>query len=128
MKYVYPALLFNDEGKVGVEIPDLPGCFTFGENMADALLMAKDAVEMWLWDAENNNENIPIASEALTIPENMTFSLIAADTDDYRKANDTRSIKKTLSIPAWLNYRAEQRNAPFSQLLQEALKSYLGMI
>jgi len=50
---------------------------------------------------------------------------IAADTDEYRKANDTRAVKKTLSIPAWLNRRAETANAPFSQILQQGLKEYL---
>ncbi|MCL1917256.1 MAG: hypothetical protein FWG14_02895 [Peptococcaceae bacterium] len=49
----------------------------------------------------------------------------AVDTNEYRKLNDTRAIKKTLSIPAWLNYQAEKANAPFSQLLQQALKEYL---
>jgi hypothetical protein len=51
--------------------------------------------------------------------------LIAADTDEYRQANETRAIKKTLSIPSWLNYQAEKANAPFSQILQQGLKEYL---
>ena len=65
--------------------------------------MAKDAVEMWLWDAENNAETIPAASETLPIEQGQILTLIAADTEEYRKANDTRAVKKTLSIPSWLN-------------------------
>jgi predicted RNase H-like HicB family nuclease len=125
MKYVYPAILVADDGKIGVNVPDLPGCYTFGDDMVDALFMAKDAVEMWLWNAENTNLAIPVASENLTPEAGETITLIAADTDDYRKANDTKSIKKTLSIPAWLNHQAEKANAPFSQILQEGLKEYL---
>jgi hypothetical protein len=53
------------------------------------------------------------------------LTLIAADTDEYRQANDTRAIKKTLSIPSWLNHQAEKANAPFSQILQQGLKEYL---
>jgi len=53
--------------------------------------------------------------------------MVAADTDEYRRQNDTRSVKKTLSIPAWLNNRAEKANAPFSQILQEGLKEYLNI-
>ncbi len=53
------------------------------------------------------------------------MSLVAADTDEYRKRNDTRAVKKTLSIPSWLNHEAEKANAPFSQILQQALKEYL---
>jgi predicted RNase H-like HicB family nuclease len=125
LKYVYPAVLYPDDGFVSVKVPDLPGCFTFGSGTADALLMAKDAVEMWLWDAENKREPIPAASEVLNISAGETFTLIAADTDEYRRANDTNAVKKTLSIPAWLNYRAEKANAPFSQILQQGLKEYL---
>ena len=125
MNYVYPAILFNDDGQVGVRVPDLPGCFTFAENKAEALIMAKDAIEMWLWDAENNNEPIPPSSEHVPTKEGEIVTLIVANTDEYRRINDTKSVKKTLSIPAWLNYQAELANAPFSQILQNALKDYL---
>jgi len=125
MKYVYPAILFPDDGKIGVTVPDLPGCHTFGDNKADALFMAKDAIEAWLWYAENNNEAIPEASETLPLKSGETLTLIAADTNEYRKANDTRAVKKTLSIPLWLNHQAEKANAPFSQILQQGLKEYL---
>jgi len=125
MKYVYPAVLYQDEAQVGVRVPDLPGCFTFGDDIAAALLMAKDAIEMWLWDAENKHEPIPRASDSLSFEDEEVFTLIAADTDEYRQANDTRAIKKTVSIPSWLNYRAEKANALFSQILQQGLKEYL---
>jgi predicted RNase H-like HicB family nuclease len=125
MKYAYPAILYPDGVAVGVRVPDLPGCFTFGRDRAEALLMAKDAVEMWLWDAENNQEPIPQPSDSLPAGQGETLTLVAADTDEYRRANDTRAVKKTLSIPAWLNYKAEKANAPFSQILQQGLKEYL---
>ena len=125
MKYVYPAILYSDDGKFGVTVPDLPGCHTFGDDIADALLVAKDAVEMWLWDAENNEETMPRATEALPLKPDETLTLIAADTDEYRRLNDTKAVKKTLSIPSWLNQMAEKANAPFSQILQQGLKEYL---
>jgi len=125
MKYVYPAILYPDDGKIGVTVPDLPGCHTFGNDVADALFMAKDAVELWLWNAENENITIPNASETLQAENGETINLIAADTDEYRKANDTKAVKKTLSIPSWLNRQAEMANAPFSQILQQGLKDYL---
>ena len=127
MKYVYPAILFPDEGKIGVRVPDLPGCFTWGDDMAEALIAVKDAVEMWIWDAENKKEPIPAASATLEIGSKEIFSLIAADTDEYRRANDSRAVSKTLSLPAWLNRQAEKANAPFSQILQQGLKAYLGI-
>ena len=127
MKYVYPAILYPDDDKVGVTVPDLPGCHTYGNDKADALFMAKDALEMWLWNAENTCCPIPLASDNLAIKYGETLTMIAADSDEYSKANETRSIKKTLSIPSWLNYQAEKANAPFSQILQQGLKEYLNI-
>jgi len=125
MQYVYPALLFPDDGKIGVTVPDLPGCHSFGENEADAIFMAQDAVEMWLWHAENTGIEIPTPTENLSAGPIEKVTLIAADTDDYRRKNDTRAVKKTLSIPAWLNTQATAANINFSQTLQKALKQEL---
>jgi len=130
MKYVYPAIFTAEEGNVLVTVPDLPGLHTFGTSMADALFLVQDALEMWLWDAESKNEIIPPASSQKKIAKmcespDQVVSIVAADTDEYRRQNDTRSIKKTLSIPAWLNHQAEKANAPFSRILQQGLKEYL---
>ena len=125
MKYVYPAVLYPDDGKIGVTVPDLPGCHTFGDDWADALFFAKDAIEIWLWSAEDEGIAIPPASKTVPLEPGETLTLIAADTDEYRRANETRAVRKTLSIPSWLNYRAEKANAPFSQILQQGLKEYL---
>jgi antitoxin HicB len=133
MKYVYPAILTPEDGNILVSVPDLPGLHTFGNSMADAIFMAQDAIEMWLWDAENSGEAIPSASSQKKIAKlckssDQVVSMIAADTDEYRRQNDSRSIKKTLSIPAWLNHQAEKANAPFSQILQQGLKEYLNIV
>ncbi|MCL2548574.1 MAG: type II toxin-antitoxin system HicB family antitoxin [Symbiobacteriaceae bacterium] len=127
MKYVYPAILRQGDNSVGVSIPDLPGCHTYGNDLADALIMAKDAVEMWLWSAEDEGIPIPPASDNLSPGLGETCTLVVADTTEYRKANDARAVKKTLSIPSWLNQMAEKANAPFSQILQQGLKSYLNI-
>jgi len=125
MKYAYPAKLFIDDEQIGVAVPDLPGCFTYGRDRAEALLMAKDAVEMWLWDAENKGEAIPAPSESISLEKGEIFTLVAADTDEYRQTNETKAVKKTLTIPSWLNRQTEKANAPFSQILQQGLKEYL---
>jgi predicted RNase H-like HicB family nuclease len=133
MKYVYPAIFKEEDGKILVSVPDLPGLHTFGNDLADALYMAQDAVAMWLWDAENKKESIPKASDQSEIAvkcedKGQFVNLIAADTVEYGRQYDIRSVKKTLSIPAWLNYKAEEANAPFSQILQQGLKNYLNII
>jgi predicted RNase H-like HicB family nuclease len=130
MKYAYPAIFTVEEENFLVRVPDLPGLHTFGKTLAEAIYMAQDAIEMWLWDAENNGEAIPPASgqketAKMCVSPNQMVNMVAADTDEYRRQNDTRAVKKTLSIPAWLNHQAETANAPFSQILQQGLKEYL---
>ena len=132
MKYAYPAIFSREGDNILVSVPDLPGCHTFGDDLADALCMAQDAIEMWLWDAENGGEVIPAPSRREKIEkcckgEGQFVNMVAADTDDYRRRHDTRAVKKTLSIPSWLNYEAERANAPFSQILQQGLKEYLHL-
>ncbi|MFP3090701.1 type II toxin-antitoxin system HicB family antitoxin [Treponema sp. TIM-1] len=133
MKYVYPAIFTPEDGNILVSVPDLPGLHMFGSSLAEAIYMAQDAIEMWLWDAENKGEFIPPASGQGEITKLCKFpdqfvNLVAADTDEYRRQNDTRAVKKTLSIPAWLNHQAEKANAPFSQILQQGLKEYLHIV
>ncbi|GHU56891.1 HicB family protein [Clostridia bacterium] len=127
MKYVYPAILIPVGNGYSVEVPDLPGCCTCGKSLADALKMAEDATSMWLWDAENKKEIIPSASRTLNADAPQFVNFIVADTDAYRKEHDSRAVKKTVSIPNWLNTQAEKANAPFSQILQEGLKQYLRL-
>lgn len=92
--------------------------------------MGRDALAMWLCDAENNVESIPEPSKAAQIEhdEGPSFiNLIDVDTVEYRRQHDNRAIKKTLTIPSWLNAQGERAGVNFSQLLQDALKNYLGL-
>ena len=129
MKYVYPAIFtpLVEEGGYDVYIPDLPYCRTCGDTLADAIEMAEDAVSMWLWDAENKKEIIPPPSETLVHEAPQFVSFVKADTDAYRRLNDNRAVKKTLTIPAWLNTEAENAHINFSGVLQSALKERLGI-
>jgi len=127
MKCVYHAIITPTSGGYDVYFPDLPGCRTFGASLAEALEMAADAAEMWLWDAENKHEPIPAGTIPAGVRAPAFTNHIPIDTDRYRREHDTRAVKKTLSIPSWLNARAEQANAPYSQILQEGLKRYLGL-
>ncbi|WP_295757392.1 type II toxin-antitoxin system HicB family antitoxin [uncultured Oscillibacter sp.] len=128
MKYAYPAIFTPAaEGGYDVKVPDLPGCRTCGDDLADAIFMAEDAISMWLWTAENKNEVIPAATVLQSVEAPRFINYVYADTDAYRKKNDARAVKKTLSIPSWLNTMAEEAGVNFSQILQEALKARLGV-
>jgi predicted RNase H-like HicB family nuclease len=84
MKYLYPAIFTPDEnGIYNVIVPDLPGCVTYGEDIADAINMARDAIAMWLCDAEDKSEDIPAPSKMNAIPQphDGFVNLIDVDTD-----------------------------------------------
>ena len=127
MKYVYPAVFVEDDGKIGVDIPDIQGCHTFGDNLAEAMEMAKDALEMMLVSYEDDNQDIPAPSKIKDINADGFVSYVLADTDEWRREFDSKAVKKTLSIPSWLNFRAERADINFSQTLKEALCQKLGV-
>jgi len=129
-KYVYPAILTPEEkGGYSVLFPDLEGCYTCGDDLSDALYMAKDVLELVLYGYETDKKAIPLPSDSKTIKvaDNEIVSLISGDTLGYIKMYNTKAVKKTLTIPEWLNIKAEEANAPYSQILQQGLKNYLGI-
>ena len=125
MKYVYPAIFTPLEDGYDVHVPDLPGCRTCAGSLTEAIEMAEDAMSMWLWDTEQEKRPIPAASTSLPHEPPQFVSMILANTDAWRRANDKRAVKKTLTIPAWLNHEAEAAHLNFSGILQEALKERL---
>jgi len=129
-KYAYPAIFTPEEvGGYSVLFPDLESCYTQGDDMPDALEMAKDALEIVLYEYEKNKKSIPEPSDVKNIKtnENEIISLVSGDTVNYSKMYNTKAVKKTLSIPEWLNIKAEEANAPYSQILQQGLKTYLNI-
>ena len=128
MKHAYMAVFKPEEdGTFSVHFPDLPGCYTSGDNAPDAVIMAQDALCLWLYDMEQDKKAIPKASaphEINTIGSEFT-SIIVVDTETYRRYYNNKSVKKTLTIPMWLNEQAERANVNFSQILQKALKTEL---
>jgi len=128
MKYAYTAIFTPEEnGLYSVSFPDLPGCYTSGDDMSDAVYMAQDVLNLTLYDLEQDNKPIPKASKPqdLSTSGEQFTSVIAVDTDTYRRFYENKSVKKTLTIPMWLNERAEQANVNFSGVLQSALKELL---
>ena len=128
-KYVYPAIFTKEkDGKYSIVFPDLDGCYTTGDNLADGIYMAEDVLAFTLFSLEKNNKSIPNASEKLPVSKGSFINYIACDTFEYHKIHNTKAIKKTVSIPEWLNEKALEANLNFSQVLQEALKMKLGAI
>ena len=130
MKYAYTAVFTPEKnGLFSVNFPDLQGCYTSGDDIVDAIYMAQDVLNLTLYDLEQDKTPIPKASAPGSIKTtgNQFTSVIAVDTDTYRRFYENKSIKKTLTIPIWLNEQAERANLNFSQTLQKALKSELQL-
>lgn len=129
-KFVYPAIFEpEDVGGYSVAFPDLSGCFTEGDTMEEAVDMAKDAVGIYLTQLEADGAPVPAASDPAAIhPEGKGFiALIDIDMVAYKQKHDNKAVKKTLSIPQWLNTMAEREGVNFSNILQNALKERLGV-
>lgn len=130
MKYVYPAIFTAEENNAySVYFPDLEGCYTCGDNLEDALYMAEDVLAFTLYDYEKGAQKVPEASELQTIEtkDNEFVNYITCDTFEYRKRHNNRAVKKTLTIPEWLNEEAIAKGINFSQVLQDGLKKQLGI-
>ena len=137
MKYVYPAIIKHTKddknfpnGVYEVSFPDLAGCLTFGETIEEAFNNAQDSLNGMLWTLEDDTSKVipkPSKFEDIKNVDGAIITLIEADTLEYRKKYDTKAIKKTLTIPAWLNTKAIENNINFSNALQEVLLKKLGL-
>ena len=128
-KFFYPALFHKeDDGGFWVSFPDIPECLTQGTDMSQAYEMAVDALGLALEDRmKENNVPVPTSIDFLVIAENSYPVIIAFDLLEYKKKHSSRAVKKTLTIPEWLNDEAIKKNINFSAGLQEALKAQLGI-
>lgn len=124
----YPAVFHRaEEGGYWVTFPDIPECITEGDNMAEAYDMAVEALGLALEEKIENKEKLPAASDVDNIKEDGTVVVVQFDLEDYNKKHNNRAVKKTLTIPAWLNERALAMNVNFSQVLQDALMEKVGI-
>lgn len=129
-KLFYPALFHKaEEGGFWVSFPDIPECLTQGDDMEQAYEMAVDALGLALTSRETEKQPFPVASDpTATAPEPDSFlAVIEFDMLAYKKRTSSRAVKKTLSIPEWLNEAAMALDLNFSQILQEALISKIQL-
>ena len=129
-RYFYPAIFTYEEGQeIAVTFPDL-SCATSGLNDDDALLSARELLGCVLYGLEADNEEIPLPtplSDVETQPNERTI-LVDVYMPSIRQANINRSVNRTVTLPAWLNAAALEKNINFSQVLQDALKLQLHIV
>lgn len=139
MLSAYPACFFKEESGYSVVFPDLNDLSTCGETLDEALRMAVDCLVGYLYWLKKDGEAAPAPSpvdairladvaDELEVPAEGAFvNIITVDVEEYAKTHFEKAVKKTLTIPAWLNTAALEQNINFSQVLQDALKAQLHM-
>lgn len=121
MLFVYPAIFHKEDKSYWVEFPDLKGCNTYGDTIPEAMEMAQEALTGYLLSLLEHGDHIASPSDISSYnPTDGFTTLVSCDINQYK---DTKAIKKTLTIPSWLNDRAVSMGLNFSKVLQEALIS-----
>ncbi len=133
MLSIYPACFFKDETGYSVVFPDLNWLTTNGSTETEAMNMAVDCLAGYLYSLKNDGDQAPLASsigdvsldavaKELDADTNGAFvNMVSVDVSEYAKEHFEKSVRKTLTIPAWLNVAAQEKKINFSQTLQEAL-------
>lgn len=127
MKDVYPIVMTQGKEHIVVYVPDF-NINTQGNDIADAIEMARDAIGITGIDMEDDEETLPKPSTLASVTkehEADIVTLVDVDFDEYRRKNDMRAVKKNCTIPSWLNFEAEKAGVNFSALLQAAIKQEL---
>ncbi len=126
-RYIYPAIFtYEDDSEIAVEFPDLQ-CATSGVDDTDALFSARELLGITMNGLEDDGEDIPTPTPLSQIQTEANEQVILVDVymPSIRMAHNNRSVNRTVTLPAWLNAAALERNINFSQVLQEALKSMI---
>jgi predicted RNase H-like HicB family nuclease len=142
MKQVYPAFIFNtndgSEHPFLVCVPDMD-ILTEGNSFADAIEMARDAIGVTGISMEDNKDKLPVPSEQSAAIEKVrqysddidfsqgVLTYVDVDFTEYRKKVDTKTVRRNVALPSWLNYEAEHSGVNVSRVLQEALISTLHL-
>lgn len=129
-KLFYPAIFHKaEEGGFWITFPDFPECMTQGDDMQQAYEMAVDALGLAITSRKEEQLEIPAPTEPykLSVADDELCVVIEFDMLAYLKRTNSKSVKKTLTIPEWLNEEATAAGINFSQVLQEALIQKVGL-
>ncbi len=127
MKLIYPAVFHTEDDQVWVEFPELEGCQSFGDSISEALDGAKEALEGYCITLLEEKHTLPIVSDIKTIKTDKSSFVSLVETELTTSFAKRKSVKKTLTVPAWLNDMATEKGVNFSAVLQEGLVKSLGL-
>ena len=124
MKGTFIAVMTQTKpGRFECRVPDFPGCITSGRTLEEASEMIEDAANLWACDIDTDGREIPVSTPISAIKKgpNDILQLVKVDTEAYEKMHDTKSVRKNVSLPAWMVAKAERAGISCSKVLQEAL-------
>lgn len=127
MKNTYPIILTPENEGYSVYVPDFD-CNTQGDNLAEAIDMGKDVIEMTGVYYQDEGKEIPSASDIKSMKTNddQIKTFVNVDFDEYRRKVETKTVRRNVALPSWLDYEAKQAEINVSAILQNALKHALG--
>lgn len=125
MKKYYPVIFTKEDTGFSTSAVDFDGCFSEGDTFEEAYTNTQDAIGLFLDGLEILPE--PSDPSALAASDGQFICVVEYDDIAYKKKIGSKSVKKTLSIPEWLNDEAERQHINFSKLLQEALRNKLNV-
>lgn len=128
-KLFYPTVFHPEQSGYSVSVPDLDGCFSEGDSISEAYNMIFDAIGLYLEELRSSGGTPPVPSNpaAITVEKPDFITLIEFDRTAYMRRHGTHSVKKTLTIPEWLNTLAEEKHINFSSVLKDALIEHLDV-
>ena len=123
MKLVYPAIFtpFDEGNGFTVEVPDLPGCVTEGDNLVEAIEMGTDAASGWILGEIEDGNSFPAASMALEAPAGSFVNLRVLDMDSYAEQYGSKAVRRNITVPAWLDTYAQKNHLSLSKVVQDSL-------
>lgn len=124
-EYVFPAVFHpNTDGTFTITFPDLPGCISEGKSLGNAMSMAQDALAQWVEYLQSEKQTVPVASapQSVTTAGEEFVTLIRAD------VRSNRAVRRTVSIPQWMDEQVSAAGLSLSRVLQDALKDRLDAV
>jgi len=128
--FIFPAIIKKlGEKDYNIRFKDFENITTYGENLDDAYNMAEDALKLEIFDLYSDKLEIPDPTDItdIKIESDETLILVKVNLKSILKEYDNKSVKKTLTIPSWLNKLGEEKKLNFSQVLQDALKEIVDI-
>ena len=123
MKLLYPAIFtpFDDGDGFTVEVPDLPGCVTEGDNLIEAIEMGTDAASGWILGEIEDGNGFPSASNNVEAPVGSFVNLLVLDIDSYAEQYGNKAVRRNITVPAWLDTYAQKNHLSLSKVVQDTL-------